>query len=397
MAAKKNRQPAPKKTKAKFENCESMSGEEFHRIRRQAIDYYHFEHKTSDLLPSLYQWMKDNDYSADDIEAVKSQGANGLGAAAILARCLSDGIPDYLPQHDEYWQSLDGTTGAMQPITDSIQRLVAQAIKQGSILVREKQEDEAKQAAPVKTIQQRMMETAQEMCHPIDLLVDELHNDPERFDVKKHKVYNILKGREVKPNHARLIRDFYADDYAELLVVETTADEDLREAYRHLTKPALKNLIDFYKEIDTACVMLQEEAKATRKPKARKPVAKDKLVAKLKYMKSDEKMKLVSVDPTKILDAQELWVYNTKTRKLGKYVVDDEFGTGNKLSVKGTSITGFDAVKSVQKTLRKPEEQLAEFKKAGKVALRKFLEDIKAVDIKLTGRLNEDTILLKVT
>lgn len=397
MAAKKTRQPAPKKINAKFVDCESMSGIDFHRIRKQAFDYYHFEHKTSALLPSLYNWMKDNDYSKDDIEAVKSQGANGLSTAAILAKCLEIGMPDYLPQHDEYWQSLEGTSGPMHPVTDSIQRFVAQAIAQGSIIVREKREEEAKQAAPVKTIQQRMMETAQEMCHPLDELVEELHINPETFDVKKHKVYNILRGREVKPNHARLIRDFYASDYSELLEVETGGDEDLKEAYGHLTKKGLKNLIDFYKEIDTACVMLQEEAKATRKPKARKPVAKDKLVAKLKYMKSDEKMKLVSVDPTKILDAQELWVYNTKTRKLGKYVVDDEFGTGNKLSVKGTSITGFDAGKSVQKTLRKPEEQLAEFKKAGKVALRKFLEDIKAVDIKLTGRLNEDTILLKVT
>lgn len=396
MAAKKTRQPAPKKINAKFVDCESMSGIDFHRIRKQAFDYYHFEHKTSALLPSLYNWMKDNDYSKDDIEAVKSQGSNGLSTAAILAKCLEIGMPDYLPQHDEYWQSLEGTSGPMHPVTDSIKRFVAQAIAQGSIIVRERQEEEAKQAAPVKTIQQRMIETAQEMCHPLDELVEELHINPETFDVKKHKVYNILKGREVKPNHARLIRDFYAADYAELLEVETTADEDLRESYRHLTKRALKNLIDFYKEIDTACIMLQEEAKATRKPKTKKPVAKDKLVAKLKYMKSDEKMKLVSVDPTKILDAQELWVYNTKTRKLGKYVVDDEFGTGNKLSVKGTSITGFDAGKSVQKTLRKPEEQLAEFKKAGKVALRKFLEDIKAVDIKLTGRLNEDTILLKV-
>jgi len=30
------------------------------------------------------------------------------------------------------------------------------------------------------------------------------------------------------------------------------------------------------------------------------------------------------------------------------------------------------------------------------VVLRKFLDDIKAVDIKLNGRINEDTVLLKV-
>jgi hypothetical protein len=77
---------------------------------------------------------------------------------------------------------------------------------------------------------------------------------------------------------------------------------------------------------------------------------------------------------------------------MGRYMAA-EF---QELGVKGTSITGFDPVKSVQKTLRKPEEQLKEFKAAGKVQLRKFLEDIKAVDIKLNGRINEDTILLKV-
>jgi hypothetical protein len=66
------------------------------------------------------------------------------------------------------------------------------------------------------------------------------------------------------------------------------------------------------------------------------------------------------------------------------------------LGVKGTSITGFNSNLSVQKTLRKPEEQLKEFKAAGKVQLRKFLDDIKAVDIKLNGRINEDIILLRI-
>ncbi|NBU69436.1 MAG: hypothetical protein EBS49_07490, partial [Verrucomicrobia bacterium] len=63
---------------------------------------------------------------------------------------------------------------------------------------------------------------------------------------------------------------------------------------------------------------------------------------------------------------------------------------------KGTSITNFNETLSVQKTVRKPEDKLKEFKTAGKVALRKFLEDINAVDTKMNGRISEDTILLKV-
>jgi hypothetical protein len=112
----------------------------------------------------------------------------------------------------------------------------------------------------------------------------------------------------------------------------------------------------------------------------------------MKFLKQDDKLKLVSINPADILGAKELWVFNIKTRKIGKYVAA-EF---QELGVKGTSITGFNESVSVQKTLRKPEEQLKEFKAAGKVQLRKFLEDIKAVDIKLNGRINEDTILLKV-
>jgi len=77
---------------------------------------------------------------------------------------------------------------------------------------------------------------------------------------------------------------------------------------------------------------------------------------------------------------------------LGKYVAADF----NDLGIKGTTITGYDETKSVQKTLRKPEEQLKAFKTAGKVALRKFLDEINSVDAKMNGRINEEIVLLKV-
>jgi hypothetical protein len=109
-------------------------------------------------------------------------------------------------------------------------------------------------------------------------------------------------------------------------------------------------------------------------------------------MKTNEPLKLVSVSPTDIIGSTELWVYNTKSRKLGKYV-SAEYQT---LSVKGTSIINFNENLSICKTLRKPEEKLKEFKAAGKVQLRKFLDDINATDTKMNGRLNEETILLKV-
>ena len=43
-----------------------------------------------------------------------------------------------------------------------------------------------------------------------------------------------------------------------------------------------------------------------------------------------------------------------------------------------------------------PAEQLKEFKEAGKVKLRKYMDEIKTTDTKLNGRCNPDTVLLKV-
>jgi hypothetical protein len=57
---------------------------------------------------------------------------------------------------------------------------------------------------------------------------------------------------------------------------------------------------------------------------------------------------------------------------------------------------GYDASKSVGKTLRKPSEQLKEFTKSGKVALRTFLDKIRATETLANGRLNQYTLLLKV-
>jgi hypothetical protein len=139
--------------------------------------------------------------------------------------------------------------------------------------------------------------------------------------------------------------------------------------------------------------MLMQEAKVNKKPRVKKAVPADKIVSKLKYARTNEQMKLVSINPVDIVGAQELWVYNIKSRKIGRYVAED---MGGALSVRGTSITGYNELKSVQKTLRKPLEQLNDFKSAGKIQLRKFLDDIKAVDIKLNGRISEDVILLKI-
>ena len=175
----------------------------------------------------------------------------------------------------------------------------------------------------------------------------------------------------------------------------------LKEGYAHLKKADIKIFVTAIQGLLDALDFVIESAKATRAPRKAKPKSADKLIAKLKYLKTDDKYKLASFNPVDIIGASEVWVFNVKTRKLGKYIAKniDPKGmgrAGSGLSVKGTTIIGFDESQSVQKTLRKPVDQLKDFKSAGKVKLRTFIDDIATTDTKLNGRCNLDTILLKV-
>ena len=115
------------------------------------------------------------------------------------------------------------------------------------------------------------------------------------------------------------------------------------------------------------------------------------MVAKLNYCQEFAELKLKSVTPKEVIGAMQVWVYNTKTRKLGCYHAEDAGG----ISVKGSSLLNFNETKSVQKKLRKPEVTLPEVLKGGKIYLRSAIDNIKAVDSALTGRINGDTILVR--
>ena len=158
--------------------------------------------------------------------------------------------------------------------------------------------------------------------------------------------------------------------------------------------------IKAYNNIFEACDYMISIANANRKPRKKKEISPEKMVSKLQYNKEDQSLKLKSIDPTEIVYAEALWVYNIKTRKLGKYVAKtldprgmNRPGTG--LTIKGTSIKGFDEENSIQKTLRKPEEQLKEFANAGPKKVLEFYDAIKTMGVKLNGRINNEVILLR--
>lgn len=366
----------------RWDDIDQMDADQFMRHFRNSMDWYRLESSGKELKPKVINWMTANGYTKDQIKQFKDTKDNrcSVTVGAIAANLLK-GMPAVRADFN------DGRNSAVW-----LANAISKIIDEGKDDEQEVDETaEVKPAVAQPSIQERVREASYKMTEEIEDALEAFAVDPDAFDPKAFKLVNLLRGKQAKAAHARVIKDLYSRQHNELVEVAEGNDEQLKEAYAHLSKAQLKKITAFYHEILSACDMLAQEAKLNKKPRAKKVVPADKLVAKLKYAKTNEQLKLVSINPADIIGTKELWVYNTKSRKIGKYVAA-EF---QDLGVKGTTITGYNENLSVQKTLRKPEEQLKEFKAAGKVALRKFLDDIKAVDIKLNGRINEDVILLK--
>lgn len=388
MATKATHLAAARATKGrdlspKWDGHETWDTNQFLRQFHSAMAWYRLESSAKELKPKVIDWMGRQGCTKEDISAFKKTKDNRCGMTmGAVAACLIKGMPAVRADFNE------GRDTAVW-----LRAEIVKVIEQGKD-DKDDSDEVVEIAVNVYTpsIQERVRESSYKMTEEIETAIESFQTDPETFDPKAFKVLNLLKAHQAKAAHARIIKDFYARGLSELVEAATTKDEQLKEAYGHLSKVQLRKITAFYQEVVSACEMLAQEAKVNRKPKAKKAVPAEKIVAKLKYKKADEPLKLVSINPADILGAKELWTYNTKSRKLGKYVAE-EF---QDLGVKGTTITGFSEAKSVQKTLRKPADQIKEFKAAGKVVLRKFLEEINAVDTRMNGRINEDIILLKI-
>lgn len=201
-----------------------------------------------------------------------------------------------------------------------------------------------------------------------------------------------FRQQAIKPMIAKKIGEFYQPLYSELFDAVSGKDEDLKYAYRRWKKPALKKYCEFVKSIVSACETNSVVVKAPRKPRAKKVKPAAELVAKMKYMVKDEAQNLTSVSPASIIGCEQLWTYNSKLRTLSVYTALSRIG----LSVKGTTITGFDEKTSVSKTLRKPEVAVRAVLDAGKVPLRKMMDGLTTKPKTASGRINSDTILLRV-
>jgi hypothetical protein len=268
---------------------------------------------------------------------------------------------------------------------------------EGAELTAKKEETEGEEK-PKKTvnIQEIMREKADEALGDIEALFDEFVDSgySKDFSIDK-KVVGALSSRTVLPQHLAPAIKRYQRLLDEYLEAQAGKCEQLNEGYANYSKMQLRYAIKLIEDIIgefNGYISLKQVAK---KPRAKKAVPVERVVAKLKHCKTFKddalKLELTGLSPVKLHQATEAWVYDTKKRKMHHYVAD---AYSKCLLVKGNTVIGFDKKESGMKTLRKPVEQIKAIM-GSKPAARKYFNEIKAVEAVPNGRFNAEMIILK--
>jgi hypothetical protein len=344
------------------------------------------EDSTQSELAVAYNWFN-YFYTSDDAKAFTISYLKSIHYDKHVINKLSR--VKSVELHSIGWNCRLLTTGSTLPrevwksVEERILSLASEVLE-----VSASEEDGEKNQVPVISIQDRINSKASDLIAELEEELDVFYKEGViQFDVKK---WSLEKA--IKPPVAKRITDHFRPQYEEITEALKGEDPDFVEAYKGWRKPVLKIMALFIKKI---LDHLDEAAAAQvsiRKPRKKKEKPAHVLVSKLKYKVEDKDLNIKSVQSKDIIHAQQLWVYNTKYRNLSVYNALGPSG----LSVRGTTIIGYDQDTSITKKLRKPEQVIPQVLNEGKVGLRKIMSVIKTTETKANGRCNEETILLRI-
>lgn len=330
----------------------------------KAYTWFNYFYNSEDAKNFALSYLKHIKYNKDTIRKLSKVNALTLHNIGWNSRLLHNGstLPD----------------GVWDACIARIEQLVAD--------MSDDTEQVTEQVTKIISIQDRIQHKAAELIGELEEQLDVFFQEGViQFDVKK---WSLEKG--IKPQIAKRIADKFRPQFAEITEALEGKDPDLVEAYKGWRKPVLKVMAIFIKRIIDHMTELESAGLAVRKPRKKKVKPASILVAKMKYKENDGDLK--SVNPCDIIGASQLWVFNHKTRNLSVYNAVGNSG----LSVRGSTITGFDAETSITKKLRKPESVIKPLLEGGKIYLRKVMDNLTTTEQKATGRINVDTILLRV-
>lgn len=227
----------------------------------------------------------------------------------------------------------------------------------------------------------------------------------EQFDAKIDEYLKTKKGELdfaaqslfQSENASWAATKLVAAKYEKLLeeIEEVISDDcpQLKEAYGHWGKIGLRRFKEALSDLVNSCkqqkVLAPAKRTAVRKKREKTP---QQLVAKLGNLpKTIDEFNLKTDQIHKLIGASVAWFYDNTKRALVYFEATGD----EKLSVLRTSLIGFDIAKSGAKRLRNPGKFFAENNLA-KVSLKKSFDSLSTKLAPVSGRVNNNMLLLKV-
>jgi hypothetical protein len=333
----------------------------------RAYNWFNYFYTSEDAKKFTITYLKSIKYDAKIIRKLELVKCVELHSIGWNCRLLQNGST--LPE--DVWESIE----------TRIKELASQVVETS-----ETEEDQP--TTKVVSIQDRINHRASDLIGELEEQLDVFFKEGViQFDIKK---WSLEKG--IKPQVATRIAEHFRPQYEEICEALEGKDPELVEAYAGWRAPVLKVMAVFIKRIIDYLNSTAEAGKALRKPRKKKVKPPSVLVAKMKYRADWADLNINSIDPKGIIGASQLWVINSKTRNLSVYHSVDPDG----LSVRGSTITGYDEVSSITKKVRKPRDIVPQVLNEGKVGLRGIMKSLTTAETQANGRINTDTILLRV-
>jgi hypothetical protein len=227
-----------------------------------------------------------------------------------------------------------------------------------------------------------------ECISTVDGMLDEFGFGHPRLKFPTASMADAVLKAGATPSQKTKVYEKFSSMVIELQQVLNGSDVELKEAYGAESKANIQKVFNWLTGPVSEGIVQNTRPRKARKKKEKTPA---QLLKKFSYQKSDPELNVFSIDPENILGAQQLWIFNTKTRKLGVYYAKDDGG----LKVYRKSIDNYDETKSVCKKVRKPKEIVPQVASLGKVAMRHFLDEIRATESPLNSRISETVLLLR--
>lgn len=370
----------PKRTRKKTVRARARSGLAAAPIDKgfDAVKYYfHLDIDKKDMVSVMKTYIK-NHFKKNDQKS-------------ILAN------PDYKFWNMTHYAATAFWVNTSQKETDqskiynnALFKYLESLIEPGKDILKEKAEESKEKnnvitLSPMQRLQRKISNTI--MQDLIDLEDEWIEGETTTIDI-----YNLFKKHGLSGSATIPVRELiegWLTDYED--AYEKRCEQAV-EGYSHLKRPELKRRVKACQDMLLDLDRIKSAAKASRNVRVKQPKAADKQISKVKYKKEDTEFKLVSINPIQMVGKSRLYTFNTKSRMLTEFITESTNG----FEISGTSIKNFDTVNSRTIRLRKPDEFLP-------IALTKTVKQIDTEWKKLTtktstpnGRLNEDTILLRV-